>query len=705
MAVIDPIDAAQTTTVDAARNDRPSPATWLYQPRSIGVVGAHDTRPSLAGMTQIAIRCAEANGAAFYPINPTKDDVFGQRCYDSVDGAPGPVDLLLILTGDPVGVLAGIDRHTPRLVLVFANGFSETGTAEGRAREQALLAVTRRLGARLIGPNTNASALQPLVPNPGPKIALVAQSGHQGAPVRQAQELGVALSHLAPTGNEIDVEATEFIEYFARDPDTAVIAAYIEGFRSGEGLRSAAVAAIEQATPIVMVKVGRSAAGTRMAQSHTGHLTGEDANLNAFFEQYGIQRVDDLDELLQVSTALARCPVPEAEGIAVFSVSGGTAAHLTDLVKASGLDLPVLAANTQAALRRLIPPEFRIDNPVDNGGPSMAGGRGGQMLDAIMADSGIGIVLCPITGVAPLLTESIGEALLHVAKDRRAAVLPIWSGPTTTHPVYAALWDAGLPVFSNFRNAIRAAQALIGHPRRNVHLAEVARLARALPRPRPAMPAPAPLDEDASTAYLEVRGIHFAPRRRANTVDDAARAANDLGLPVVVKGLGPTHKSEQGLVAVDLRSEIEVRAAAKDILGRAGVEALLVTKYLAGGVELLVGATTDPVLGPVVIVGAGGVTSEAMRDVSRAVLPLTRRRAEQMLDALRIAPLLAGWRGSAAIDRAALVDALLRVAKIVEDGEIAELDINPLLARPDGVYGLDALVRPNVPHPARDRSR
>jgi acyl-CoA synthetase (NDP forming) len=669
------------------------PIDLLYHPTSIGVVGAHDGRPSLAGITQIALDRAELANATFYPINPNRDTVFGHRCYPTVDDAPGPVDLLIILTGDPAAILEEIERNRPRVVLVFANGFSELGTDEGRQKEERLLKAVRRLDARLVGPNTNANALQVLTPNRRPKIALVAQSGHQGAPVRQAQELGVALSYLAPTGNEADLESSEFIRYFAADPDTAVVAAYIEGFNSGEGLRRAAVACIESGTPTVIVKVGKSDAGATMAQSHTGHLTGSDAVFDAFFEQYGMQRVDDLDELLEVSVGLARSPVPTADGVCVFSVSGGTAAHLADLVKAAGLDLPELAAGTQARLAELIPDGFRISNPVDNGGPSMGEGKGAQMLQAVLSDPNIGILLCPITGVAPHLTDSLGAALTSVAGTAGKAVLPIWSGPTTSHPVYQQLWDAGLPVFRNFRNAIRGAKALLGHPKRDRSLAEVARLAHRLPALGEVRLAGPVLDEDESASWLEERGIPFASRRAVRSVDEAVGAAAELGYPVVVKGLGASHKSERGLVAVDLRDAAAVQRVASEMLGRPGVDRVLVARHVNGGTELLAGISTDPLLGPVVLVSAGGVTAEAMQDVSRSVLPLTRSRAEHMVDSLRVSPLLRGWRGEPAADRAAIIDVLLTLADIAASGEVIELDINPLLAKADGVVGLDALVR------------
>jgi acyl-CoA synthetase (NDP forming) len=669
------------------------PIDLLYHPGSIGVVGAHDGRPSLAGITQIALGRAEAAKAAFYPINPKKEVVFDHKCYPTVDDAPGPVDLLVILTGDPASILEEIDRNPPRVVLVFANGFSELGTAEGRQREERLLKAVRRLGARLVGPNTNANALQLLAANEGPKIALVAQSGHQGAPVRQAQELGVALSYLAPTGNEADLESSEFIRYFAADPETAVVAAYIEGFNSGDGLRQAAIAGIESGTPTVIVKVGRSDAGTAMAHSHTGHLTGSDEVFDAFFEQYGMQRVDDLDELIEVTVCLARSPGPTADGICVFSVSGGTAAHLADLVKASDLTLPELTPDTQAKLADLIPAGFRISNPVDNGGPSMGDGNGALMLQAVLSDPNIGIVLCPITGVAPNLTDSLGEALTAVAGTPGKAILPIWSGPTTSHPVYQQLWAAGLPVFRNFRNAIRGARALLEHPKRNPALAELARTAHKLPPLDIETPEGRLLDEYESSSWLEKRGITFAAHVVASTADGAVEAADSIGYPVVIKGLGTSHKSEHGLVSVDVRDQRAALDVAAKMLSRPGVDRVLVAQYVTGGTELLVGISTDPMLGPVVLVGAGGVNAEALHDVSRSVLPLTRARAEHMLSSLRIAPLLQGWRGAPAADQGAIVDVLLALAEIASSGEVVELDINPLLARADGVLGLDALVR------------
>lgn len=669
---------------------------YFYRPRSIAVVGAHDTRPALAGLTTKAMAQADKCGGTFIPVNPTKESVFGVRCRSSLAEVEGRIDVALIAVGDPIRIIddataAGADIG---FYLVFSNEFSELGTREGVQREQDLLEAVRRSGARLIGPNTNANAWDPILDLPGGKVAVISQSGVQGRALTQAQELGIALSYWAPTGNEADLDATDFIRFFIAEGGSAAIAAYIEGFHSGPKLRQAAITAIEQEVPIVLVKVGRSEVGATMAASHTGHLVGADDAFEAFFEQFGINRVDDFDQLVQVSAAIARCPVPAADGVVVCSVSGGTAAHVSDLAQLDGLSIPKLTAETRRRLTDLIPAGFRIDNPVDNGGGVMLSGHGPDIWRACLDDPNIGIMFAPVPASAPGLTDAVGDTLLETAKTSSKPIFAIWSGPSTDHPVYRRLWEGGLPVFSNVRNAVAAAKALLNHPARNKALKEQAELAAVLP----VIPASAPaggerlLDEFEATSWLSARGVPFARSICAGSVDEAVEAAQAIGYPVVVKGRGISHKSERGMVATSIQDEPAVRAAGARMLAD-GATGLLVAEQLTGGLELIVGVTGDPVLGPVIVVGAGGVTAEAVRDVSRSVLPLTRDRAGKMLDQLRIAPLLDGWRNQPALDKAAVVDVLMTVAELAASDGIVELDINPLLVRSDGVHGLDALVR------------
>jgi acyl-CoA synthetase (NDP forming) len=429
-----------------------------------------------------------------------------------------------------------------------------------------------------------------------------------------------------------------------------------------------------------------------MARSHTGHLVGSDEVYDAFFSQFGINRVDELDELAEVGVTLARCPVPEAGGVVVCSVSGGAAAHVCDLAAQAGLPVPKLTAQTQAELRRIVPAEFRVDNPVDNGGPIMFSGAGPRIWELCLADPGIGLMLCPVPASSPKLTETVIETLVEVAQRPSKPILPIWLGPYEYGENYEKLWAAGLPVLRNVRNALSAARALLNHPARNAELRRLAEQVRrgAAVASRRGGPQRV-LQEHEATTWLEQRGFRFARRLPADSPEAAVKAAAEIGYPVVIKGTGVAHKSEGGLVAANRRDEAEVQRAAADILGR-GSSGLLVAKHESGGVELLLGVSTDDVFGPVIVVGAGGVTAEAVRDVARAVLPVTEATVARMLSGLRIAPLLDGWRGQPPVDRDALVETVLRLAQLCTQGEIVELDINPLLARADGVIGLDALV-------------
>lgn len=668
----------------------------FYRPTSMAIVGAHDTRGGLAGFTDQALRLARRVGARFYPVNPKLSQVYGIDCLPNVAALPESVDVLCIFTGKPIEVLeeAAAADVRAKFVMVFASGFSELQTPEGYEREAELVKAVHRIGARLIGPNTNLNAWAPLAERDGRRIAVITHSGNQGRPVIQLENVGVGISYWAPTGNEADLEFTDFAEMFCRDEGTAAVCAYLEGAKSGDRLRSMAATAIEAGTPLTVVKVGRSAAGSAMAQSHTGHLTGADEVWDAFFTQFGINRVTEMDELAEVGAALARCPVPTADGVVICSVSGGAAAHVSDLAAMADLSIPRLSPETQEALRAIVPSEFRVDNPVDNGGPAMFTGAGPKIWRLCLEDPGIGLMVCPVPASSPKLTEAVIDTLVEVAATATKPILPIWLGPYEYGEGYELLWQAGLPVFRNIRNALDAARALINHPARNGELRDLARLVRTSPAIVAAKPNGSGrlLREDEATDWLEQRGFRFARHASADSPDAAVEAAASIGYPVVVKGAGVAHKSEGGLVKTGLASDDDVRAAALDILGK-GCTGLLVAKHEAGGIELLLGVSTDQVFGPVIVVGAGGVTTEAIRDVARAVLPLTEATVNRMLSNLRIAPLLDGWRGQPPVDRAALVDTIMRLAALAAEGEIAELDINPLLARPDGVVGLDALVR------------
>jgi acyl-CoA synthetase (NDP forming) len=489
------------------------------------------------------------------------------------------------------------------------------------------------------------------------------------------------------------------MEYFADDRDTTAIAAYIEGFKSGQRLREAALAALERDVSIVMVKVGRSAVGSSMAASHTAHLTGSDAAHDAFFEQYGITRVSDLDELLEVSNALARLRTPATDGVVVYGMSGGSAAHLGDLVGAAGLDVPRLSQETQDRLKEIIPDYTVVHNPVDNGAMGLYAGTGPKEMDIVLADPVTGILLYAIPGFFAATTLPMIESLEHAREVSDTPIMVIWSGPLTNDPLYERLWNTGIPVMSNMRNAVVATKALVTKHDRRESNAEFIAAARALPEITGTYQGEVEqLDEVASAAWLKEQGINFVEHRSANDIESAVKAADEIGYPVVLKGRGEnlTHKSEHGLVEVGLGSAGEVRESARGMVERGhdlGMEGFVVARQAEAGIELLCGITHDPLLGPVVVVGAGGVTAEAIKDISISVLPLLPGRARQMLERLRISPLLDGWRGQPGVEKDALVSLLVKLGEIAASGQVEELDINPVLATAADYVGLDALVR------------
>src|SRR3954470_24638301 len=309
----------------------------FLHPRTIAVIGASEqsAKPNSA-MTRKFAQWSAQNGATFYPVHPERETVLGHACYKSVFDVPGDIDLAIILTGRAEETFEEVLRRKAKFAVIFAAGFSETG-AEGKKRERRLEQLVQSGDVRLLGPNTNLNAFEDFRTDlEGPAIALITQSGHQGRPVFQGQEIGIRLTHWAPTGNEVDLEFADFARHFADQSEVGVIACYIEGFKDGRTLMLAADHAAKLRKPIVMVKVGKTETGSSMAQSHTGHLTGSDAITDAVFRQLGVTRVDGLDELLEVSASFARtqpAAVPAwakkkgEPGVCVYAISGGTGAH------------------------------------------------------------------------------------------------------------------------------------------------------------------------------------------------------------------------------------------------------------------------------------------------------------------------------------------------------------------------------------------
>ncbi|MZF88447.1 acetate--CoA ligase family protein [Streptomyces sp. SID5643] len=682
----------------------------FFRPRSVAVIGASDAegRPN-TGITRQLVDWAERVGARLHPVHPSRPSVFGIPCSPSVAGLPEQVDLAVVLVGDPLPVIEELAEAKTRFAVVFASGFAETGP-EGEAAQRRLAAAVEQSGLRLLGPNTNLNAFERFRDDlQGPAIALITQSGHQGRPVFALQELGIRLSHWAPTGNEADLDSAAFLSWFAEQPEVGAIACYLEGLKDGRSFLLAADRAARRGVPVVAVKVGRTETGARTAASHTGKLTGADAVVDAALRQYGVIRVDGLDELQDTAALLARARPPRADGVVVYSISGGTGAHVADLATAAGLSLPVLSEARQAELHQWIPEYLSVANPVDNGGHPVGDERGRKIIDAILGDPAVGVLICPVTGPFPPLSDRLVRDLVDAAEQTDKLVCVVWGSPVGTEPAYreVLLGSSRVATFRTVGNCLTAVRAYLAHHRFTAGYRSPFDEAPRTPSPsyRKAQALMQPgrqLSEHAAKQLLRAYGIRVPREQLVTSAAAAVRAAGLVGYPVVMKASGAriAHKTELGLVKVGLTSASQVRDAYRELTDIAryedvALDGVLVCQMVEQGVEMVVGVAHDDLFGPTVTVGLGGVLVEVLRDTAVGVPPFGEEQARGMLAGLRGRALLDGVRGRPAADQDALVEVVLRVQRMALElgGQLAELDINPLMVLPQGqgAVALDAL--------------
>jgi len=685
--------------------------TLFFHPRVIAVVGATDNNKhgNYFLFKKVQARAA-VDGSKVWAINPRAGltEIEGSPCVSAIADVPDEIDLAVVMVNKEriVEVLGEVCARSPRFAIVFTAGFRETGRAEDAALEDQIARLCVEAGVRLFGPNTNVNALETFPDLPGPKMALVTQSGHQGRGVAQGTELGIGIKTWVPTGNEADLEAADFFDHFVDDPDVGVIAAYIEGFKDAQRLRRAATRAAQAGKPIVLVKIGRTSEGARMAASHTGHLTGSDAVHDAFFEQFGVIRVDDLDEVLDLAGMFTRLPPAPGDGICIYAISGGTGTHMADIAAAGGLRIPRLTEQTQAKLHELgIADYLTVANPVDNGAqPVRTPGVNRALIEACLDDPNVDILVCPITGILPSMSAIVATDIVDAYRSGKKPVVVIWGSPITDDEGYRILIEGRVPMFRTFTACVRGL-------RRYIEYAAFRRSFEAPAITPPSIPAPlaALLAHDGSMSEHDAAivaahyGVPFARSTLCTNADEAAHAASRLGGPVVMKACGAEllHKSDLDLVKVGVPLD-DVRATFDDLLARArleshiGVQGVLVQEMAPEGVECIVGVKRDEQFGPVVLFGLGGIFVEVLEDVAMRVAPLSRRDAEEIVRSVRGYPLLTGARGRAPADVDALVDLLLNVSGMAMDlrERVAELDLNPVRVLPEGrgVLALDALI-------------
>jgi acetyl coenzyme A synthetase (ADP forming)-like protein len=709
----------------------------LLAPRSIAVIGA-SRRPGHIGHELFRNLLSYGFEGPIYPVHPTSVSVAGVRAYASVLEVPDAVDLAIVVVPEPevAEVVRECAEKGVHGLLIISAGFAETGP-EGKAAERELVAAARSNGMRLIGPNClgvlntaptvhmNAT-FAPAAPVAG-NVAFLSQSGGLGIELMsRAGELGIGISQFVSVGNKADVSGNDLLQYWADDAQTEVILLYLESF--GNPAKFVRLARnLARTKPIVAVKSGRTAAGTRAASSHTAALAAPDVAVDALFRQAGVIRVDTLDELLSTAMVLAHQPLPSGRRIAIVSNAGGPGILAADACAGAGLEVSDLTDTTQDALRGIASAGASVRNPVD----LVAGASAQQFEDALritLADESVDAVLTIF--VPPLVTRAadvagaIGRAA-ESANDKpvvacflgRSGVPDALRGhdgrrtiPSFAFPESAAHALGRVADLADWRRRPPGSvPSLEGIDRAAAHAIIATALAAA---PEGAWLEPAP-----AAALLQCFGIPVVPTREVADAQQARAAAREVGFPVVLKASAPelVHKSDVGGVALDLPDEESVAEAFTAMSASVGpaMSGAIVQPMVGGsmrarsrgaGVELIVGITHDPLFGPLVLFGLGGVTAELLADRALRLVPVTDEDAHELVRSLHGSPLLFGYRGRPQVDVAAVEDLILRVGALADDvPEIVEMDLNPVVATADGIVALDVKIRiaPSSPqHPA-----
>jgi acetyl coenzyme A synthetase (ADP forming)-like protein len=680
----------------------------FFRPRSVAVIGASREKDSIGGELFMNLIQADFNGPV-YPVNMKATAVQSVAAYESVLKCPGPVDLAFIVV--PAKSVIDVARECAqkgvRALVVISSGFAETGK-EGAALQEELVDVCRESGMRMIGPNCMGiinthpevnlnGQFSPFQAIPG-RIGFWSQSGALGiAVIDLADRLGIGLSEFVSAGNRADVSGNDIIQYWENNDNVDVILLYIESF--GDPRRFARLAKrITKKKPIVAVKSGRSAAGFRATQSHTGALlAASDISVDALFRQSGVIRTDSLDEMFDVAAMLTTQPVPKGNRVAIVTNAGGAGILAADACESLGLQVPELSQETQELLRQFLLPIAGMKNPVDMSGAATPADYA-HAIQAVAKDQGIDSLM--VIYIPPLAQnqEEVASAILQGARgmDRR---LPVVSTFMATKGVSGQLSDGTIHIPS-YPFPELAVQAL----------AQVTEYGRWLDAPQSVQPNFAVRRSEATAivaralgngeewlssadtdALLNCYGISTVKSAQVKSPEDVARAATGLSGCVVVKAIAPglIHKTEAGAVKVGL-SAGDVESAAKEMYDRLrrnglDVTGFLVQEMVSGAVEMFVGVTHDPTFGPLIACGAGGTLVELIKDVSVGLTPLTKNDAEQMVQSLKTYQVLEGYRGGPKYDARALEETVLRLGQMVEDiPEVAELDLNPLMVLQDG---------------------
>ncbi|HYW28455.1 MAG TPA: GNAT family N-acetyltransferase [Gaiellales bacterium] len=701
-----PIRATERYLERVDERDRDATVASLvpfFQPASVAVVGA-SSRSGSIGNSVVRNLLAADFGGAVYPVNLRGEPVAGVPAVKSVAAIGVPVDLAVVCV--PAGVVLDAVRdvldHGTRAVCVISAGFAETG-AEGRERQERLLELIRSYGARLLGPNCLGIAVPgsrlnaTFAPRPFPAgtIGFSSQSGALGlALLEKTATRGVGLSGFVSIGNKADISSNDLLSYWEGDEDTRLVLLYVESFGNPRGFARVA-RRVARRKPVVAIKSGVSRAGARAAGSHTAALAGSDAAVEALFREAGVIRAVTLGEALDAASLMSTQPQPAGNRVGVITNAGGLGILCADACEAAGIELPTLTADTVGALEAMLPSEASAQNPVDLLGSATAVAYE-RALPAVLADPAVDAVIVLFAPAAPASADEVAEAVVRAAAGAEKPVLAVVMTAVGVPPAFAQP-GCGVAAFSYPESAARALGRAVERAAWLRRPAGVARRPAGIDQPaaretvdRALAAGEGWLSPDAVRELLAAYGVPIVAELSAATPAEAVAAAIELGMPVAVKlAEAGAHKTERGGVRLSLRDVAAVEQAAVDMDGP-----VIVQRMAPAGVELLAGLVQDPVFGPLVAFGPGGVMAELIGQAGFRIAPLTDVDAAELLSTGKAGRLVAGFRGGPAADGAALTDLLMRLSALAEDlPEVAELDMNPVIANAGGCTVVDCRAR------------